>query len=261
MTYEIRENAAYNSREIFFDGKPSESVRSALKSLKMRWNSTRKCWYGYAGESDLVNAILSANDTEEENGGETAGVKTDGYLGGGAYYGAKSNKALYGANLSKAIREDIKKAGIKGVTVSCKTYSGGQKLRVTITSEKTDFVDKETFINSYCLHSFPNYISLMDESGSFGSISFKDFFDASADEQKRIPRDAGRYEYYSEAERDCNVNHYRLEKYTAFTEAFAEKVKRVCAIIKAYNYDESNSMVDYFDTDFYYDVIIKNCKN
>lgn len=33
MTYEIKTNPQYNSREIYFDGKPAEAVRDALKAL------------------------------------------------------------------------------------------------------------------------------------------------------------------------------------------------------------------------------------
>lgn len=75
----------------------------------MRWHSIKKCWYGYAKESALISAIQSA---EQQDGGEGATVYTDGYLGGGAVYGSKSNKSLYGAELAAAIRADIKAAGI-----------------------------------------------------------------------------------------------------------------------------------------------------
>lgn len=42
MTYEIRKNHQFNSAEIYFDGKPSEEVRNALKALKFRWHSVKK---------------------------------------------------------------------------------------------------------------------------------------------------------------------------------------------------------------------------
>lgn len=118
--YEIRENHQYNSREVYFDGKPSRATLDALKTLKMRWNHVKSCWYGYAQERDLINAII-ANDRDgvDITGEKTEGatVYTNGYLGGGAVYGSKSDKHLYGADLSKAIREDIKAAGIKGASV------------------------------------------------------------------------------------------------------------------------------------------------
>lgn len=61
--YEIRTNTAFNSREIIFDGKPSEEIRAALKSLKMRWNHTRGLWYGYAAE-DEIRAALNGEKIE-----------------------------------------------------------------------------------------------------------------------------------------------------------------------------------------------------
>lgn len=41
MTYEIRENAKYNSHEVYFDAIPPFEVRDALKGLNMRWNGKR----------------------------------------------------------------------------------------------------------------------------------------------------------------------------------------------------------------------------
>lgn len=56
-TYTIRENSEYNSREIYFDGKPAAETREALKALKMRWHGVKKCWYGYATAEDIAAAI------------------------------------------------------------------------------------------------------------------------------------------------------------------------------------------------------------
>ena len=53
MTYTIENNAKFGSKEIYFDGKPSEDVRSALKALKFRWHSVKKCWYARNTEKNL----------------------------------------------------------------------------------------------------------------------------------------------------------------------------------------------------------------
>ena len=57
MNYTISKNAAYNSLEISFDGKPSEAVRDALKALRFRWHSVKKVWYGYTSEEAARAAI------------------------------------------------------------------------------------------------------------------------------------------------------------------------------------------------------------
>lgn len=57
IAYEIRENSEYNSREVYFTGKPAAETREALKTLKMRWNGKKSCWYGYATAEDIAAAI------------------------------------------------------------------------------------------------------------------------------------------------------------------------------------------------------------
>lgn len=58
-------------------------------------------------------------------------------------------KALYGADLSAAIRADIKAAGLKGVTVKCKSYSGGQSITATIRTSPADYIDEADYIAAY----------------------------------------------------------------------------------------------------------------
>ena len=60
MSYTITNNAQFNSIEILFDAKPSEAVRSALKSLKFRWHNQRGIWYGYRSEAEVREAIENA---------------------------------------------------------------------------------------------------------------------------------------------------------------------------------------------------------
>lgn len=57
MTYTITRNEAFNSLEITFDGKPSVTVRDALKALKFRWHGVKKLWYGYSDEATVKAAI------------------------------------------------------------------------------------------------------------------------------------------------------------------------------------------------------------
>ena len=209
MTYEIRQNPQFNSLEIYFEGKPSEAVRNVLKSSKFRWHSVKRCWYGYGSEESIASAITGAS-TEEE----PATVIGDGYLGGGSIYGSKSNHYLHGADLSAAIRADLKKAGIKGVTVRCKTYTGGQNLTATVKVDSDGYADRTAFIADW---KFP-------------------------------------YEYDTKTSRRQSINHYYLADIAYLAETTRAKLQKVDEIISAYRYDNSNSMVDYFDTNFYYDI-------
>lgn len=64
MTYTITNNPQFNSLEITFDGKPSEAVRNALKELKFRWHSVKRCWYGYS-EEGAVRAAIDGTETSK----------------------------------------------------------------------------------------------------------------------------------------------------------------------------------------------------
>lgn len=256
-TYEIRENHQYNSHEVYFDGKPSRDTLSALKALKMRWNHVKACWYGYAQEYELVNAIISGDRGGEDITGEKtegATVYTDGYLGGGAVYGSKSDKHLYGAELSKAIREDIKAAGIKGASVRCESYSGGQSITVTLSLPTSAYVTKEQFVADYQIQGFDNWIYYEDEDGKSQTIHINKYYsrETSAEEREKIRISAAALEYHRGAESENELNEYHLDKYTVYTPETMGIIKKVNSIILAYHYDESNAMVDYFNTNFYY---------
>lgn len=64
MTYTINQNPEFNSLEILFDSKPSDSVRTALKDLRFRWHGVKKVWYGYADEATTRKAIEQAADSK-----------------------------------------------------------------------------------------------------------------------------------------------------------------------------------------------------
>lgn len=260
--YEIRENPYFNSREVYFDGKPSRATLDALKALKMRWNHVKACWYGFAQECDLINAIITNDrDGEDITGEKTEGatVYTDGYLGGGAVYGSKSDKHLYGTDLSKAIREDIKAAGIKGASVRCKSYSGGggQSITVKISLPKSAFVPEADFVADYQIKCNQHWLYYYDSFGKVQSIHIDNYFAADAAEQEKIRSAVAMYEYDRETRHECQINHYHIDFYKSFTQETRELLQKIKSIIESYRYDESNAMVDYFDTNFYYTIVTK----
>ena len=248
MKYTIENNAQFGSKDIYFEGKPSEDVRSALKALKFRWHSVKKCWYGYAGESELVNAILSASSEESP-----AEVVTDGYLGGGAVYGSKSNLHLYGTDLAKAIREDIKKSGINGVTIASKHGN----IQATITMQPGDIVPYDEFLDGYQVKGSFGWVDYRDDDGVSRTIDIYHYYDLDEELKERIRQETAAIEYRRDYATVSNINHYHLDKYNGFTAQGREKIKAVLAIVSAYRYDESNGMVDYFNANFYIDIYTK----
>jgi hypothetical protein len=234
-------------------------VLDALKSLKFRWNHKKACWYGFENESTVVDTLIAHGMGENIDGEQVDGatVYTDGYMGGGAFYGSKSKKHLYGAALSKAIREDIKVAGIKGVTVKCKSYSGGQTIIATVTTTAEDVISEEEFIAAYTVTGSFGWVDYTDENGMRQTVHIEGLYTLPDDLRERIRVEHAHREYARDYLAEGTINHYYLEKYTGFTEAGRAKLERVQSIIAAYRYDESNSQVDYFNTNFYYDIKTK----
>jgi len=250
MTYTIENNTQYGSIEIYFDGKPEQAIRDALKLLKFRWHGIKKCWYGFAPESTVRDTIIEASETGDI-------ITTDGYLGSTAVYGSKSNKYLSGADLSAAIREDLKAASIKGVTVRAKTYAGGQSITATVSASSADLVTLEEYKDSYRVKASYYWINTAEHPEG---IHVDTYFAMEAEEQEATRKAAAEWAYKNEACKERNVNQYRLDDYTEYTEAFRDKLHKVNLIISAYRYDASNSMVDYYDTNFYYDIRVKPSK-
>lgn len=260
--FQIIENSRFNSFEVSFEGKPSEAVRNALKALKMRWNPKRLVWYGFATEYEITNAILNANGEAQEAPGEGTCVVTDGYLGGGAIYGSKSNQHLYGKNLSAAIRKDLKAAGLKA-TVRVETYSGGQHIYVTMQVNASDYISKEEFVSNYQINFSCNWIA--DPEG--GEIHSSQFWNLDSEKRDAI-RTYNALREYDKAwstGKDHNFvgpNHYYMDNLDKtlgmFTKAAHDRMRKANAIVLAYRYDESNGMVDYYNTNFYYDIDLKN---
>lgn len=254
MTYQIKENPNYNSREVYFDGKPSEMVRTALKGLKMRWNPSKSCWYGFATESAIIAALQDAELTD----GNGATVITDGYMGGGAVYGSKSGLPLYGSNLAKAMKEDLKKAGIKGVTIRQNKSGYTDKFIITVTIETTDLKENFETDDINIMREFSQWGSVFDGNKRVHISEFDNgHIDFSGEKYLELKRNRSRY-LLNRYKEEQQIHHFsNRNDYPEFTEEFADKMQKIQDIIKAYNYDESNSMVDYFNTNFYYSIHTK----
>ena len=245
-TYEIKANTQYSSNEIYFESKPAAEVLTALRGLKMRWNPRKGCWYGFATQ-DAIKAAIGSSDNE------LGGTISDGYMGAYRWDGNKSHEHLYGTELSKAIREELKRQGVKGCSVSCKTYSGGQSVRVKVATTAADFVSREDYINRYDCNDLGYW--LVTEDGE--QIHRDTWYTLDGNEQQRTLRSHAARCYDYSISHDIDINHYYIDKYTEYTEAFRAKLHKINAVLDTFHYDDSNGMVDYFDTNFYRDIEVK----
>lgn len=254
MTYTITINEKFNSKEIYFDEKPSETIRESLKALKMRWNNVKKCWYGFA-EQNEIKKVMNSTEAKEF---QTGGTCSDGYMGGVEYTGNNVDKFGY---TSKCFRKAFKACGINNVTVKQESYSGGMTFYFTITAHDSDFVTPEQFAESYYINYRGYGIDYKDENGQHKSIhcsEYGEYFKLSAEQREKIRIGAACYEYERKTKTGAKIDQYRIEGNSVFTKDFLDKLCQIKSIIDSFRYDDSNSMVDYFHTNFYYYLELKH---
>lgn len=240
--------------------------KEELKQFGCRWSKKRKQWYWKPSLKDAPLGVVEFPPKSDY----TITTK-DGYMGAIAWDGSNSKKHLYGAELSKAIRADFKKCNIKGVTISSKTYSGGQSIIINITPTGNDFI------------SYDDYYKSKMENIYFGRFGFwlrdpethKDYQSEylhlePQEVQDRIYKAAVK-EYYESFLQGSDLNKHIFDgtkneefygkSYTdIFQPAFLEKLQLIKKIVDSYNYDDSNSMVDYFNRGFYESYYLKPLK-
>jgi len=196
--------------EITFDSKPAADVRALLKENGFRWHKVKHLWY--AKDTDerrtFAEAITSGRtaaapeiDTSSWGGSFDA---CGGYMGGSVWRGSKSAHSMYGAELNRAIREDLRAHGITGVSLR---KGGYNHISVTITATGDDFTPE-------------------------GAAEYNDW--------------------------GMQINQYAIEKYAGkFSPGFLKKIMAVNDCVNSYRYDDSNAMVDYFNSNFYYSITVK----
>lgn len=70
--YTIMKNTDFDSLEISFDGKPTDTIRDALKAIHFRWHGVKKVWYGYSTEEAVHQAIENAEGNKPAEAKKTA---------------------------------------------------------------------------------------------------------------------------------------------------------------------------------------------
>ena len=270
-TYRL--NEAHKGVEILFDSKPSEKVREALKNQGFRWNKTGGYWYAKqsAERIELAKSLTSCKPSGgkpselraaslqscELNEAELARYTTSasaGYMGATELTGSMyaNGARLYGAELSKAIREALKRCGIGGASVRCHTFAGGQEIAVTLKVSDAELVSEADYISATAddirgyWYTAPNGEQIHRDAMPWGDGA-KEIIDHTHKLQYRYAVKDMRDSYGLSVRGDEEI----------FTKEFVKKIKAVKQILNAFNHDDSNGMVDYFDTHFYDEIRVK----
>lgn len=237
--YEIKTNATYNSQEVFFTGKPDEATRTALKSIGFKWNPKKSCWYGFATVEE-INAALNGSAAPAKVAKAAEAINLD---------NLQSLPCLYGSELTAAIREDLKKRGVKGVTVRGRRGSG---ITVTIKATADDIASVEEMKTRY---NYSHFTCDADRGFYNGSKWVYNFYDLS--EEERQTEYNNNIMHQLKSVNSFSIYHHERKDCPELTTAFYNKCLAVYKIANQWNYDNSDIMTDYFDRGYYLDIDIK----
>lgn len=240
-------NQELNGIEISFDGKPETATIDALKASGYRWHRVKKIWYAKntAERLSLAQSLTDGQATAPAPAKKSVDKINLDNLGINAPH-------LYGAELAKAIREDLKSRDVTGVTVRARKITYDTGITVTIKATAEDIASVEEMKLRYNYSKFTCHT----DRGFFNGSNWVYNFDELTDEQKQAEYD----KYIRHQLRRVNdfSTHYNERKdCPELATAFWEKCLAVFKIANQWNYDNSDSMTDYFDVGYYLDIDIK----
>ncbi len=227
MNYRIEKNKNFNSVEIYFEGIPAPEIRSNLKALKFRWHNVKKCWYGYAEEKQIIDIL---------NGSEPKETKKDNNKKIDLSNLERIKLNCYGAEFAKVLRQELKQRNAKGVTIRSNRSGLTSSYTVTIELNPADFVSVEE-LAARRPDLYAHYLSNI---WSGKEKSEKDF-----------------YKYSIESAKDKTVYSGRAVDMPQLTKQAQERCEAIRRICMAANYDNSDSMTDYYDVGYYLDIYFK----
>lgn len=254
MNYNIIDNEQYKSKEVYFNGIPCKEIRDALKGMKFRWNNKKGCWYGFATNAEIDNACQGAEVVEIPNFEKVEeGTIYEGWKGGkaGTWHDDKELKAL--------IMADLKKAGIKA-TIRFHNAGYLTSFTLTITLGKDAVKTFEEWEKGYNFFNAPfGWVQYM-ENGTRRDIHREALLtmeNEQPEEFKRIIESNKAIRYQDAINNLSSSNCYfgnGLDILTSEGNAILTAAK---SIVDAYNHDQTNSQIDYFDRDIYDHYAIK----
>ena len=188
---------------------------------------------------------------------------SDGYMGAIKTTGSKSAVYLGDAELSKQIRQALQavlapELSKSDVRVRKESYSMGRSIHITLRLDKSKYAPTRDEYKARVIDNVRRHKYLWIQGGD-GKDIFHEAYGVMAEEDKRKAEQAtAEQRAIWDWDRDTtDINQYHIDKEDMLTEDGKKIVEVANQVIKAFNYDDSNSMVDYFDTNFYYSLKVE----
>ena len=247
----INLNSELNGIELSFESKPDRATLDAIKAQGFRWNGRKMVWYAKQTEDRLTFAqsLGQIETASKQDGINLDNLATE----------SKSSLYLCGADLSAAIREDLKKRGVKGVSVRASKSTYTDHITVTVKATADDMASIEEAAERY---NMSHFVCDMDRTSGLYTggryLYYNDYKELPQDERIAIHHGyiKEQIKRFSSFRMSRHMTNDR-KNYWEVTTAFYNKLSAIFQIANQFNYDHSDSMSDYFDVGYFLDIDIK----
>lgn len=190
-------------------------------------------------------------------------VASDGYMGATKTTGSKSVIYLRDAELSKQIRQalqsvlapELSKSDVK---VRKESYSMGRTIHITLRLDKSKYAPTRDEYKQIVISNVKRskYTWIRTEDGK--DIFHEAYWGMTEEEKRKVEQaTAEQYAVWNYDRDITDINQYHISNEDMLNDEGKKIVEVADQVIKAFNYDDSNSQVDYFDTNFYYDLKVE----
>lgn len=190
-------------------------------------------------------------------------VASDGYMGATKTTGSKSVIYLRDAVLSKEIREALQEVlapelSKSDVRVRKESYSMGRTIHITLRLDKNKYAPTRDEFKQIVIENIKRQRYNWIQNGDGKEVFHEAYWGMTEDEKRKAEQATAEQQAIWNYNRDTvDINQYHIDKEDMLNDDGKEIVRVANQVIKAFNYDDSNSMVDYFDTNFYYNLKVE----
>lgn len=192
-------------------------------------------------------------------------VASDGYLGAIKTTGSKSVVYLRDAELSKQIRQalqavlapELSKSDVK---VRKESYSMGRTIHITLRLDKSKYAPTRDEYKQIVIDNVKRgrYTWIKKDDEDSKGTFHEAYRSMTEDEKRKAEQATAEQQAVWNYDRDTtDIDQYHIDNEEMLNDEGKEIVRVANQVVKAFNYDDSNAQVDYFDTNFYYNLKVE----
>ena len=218
--------------ELYFEGVPTKEEREQLKANGYKWHNVKKCWYI---KQNKIQQPIELGIKEIENS----------YSGYG-WKGVNSDRHLSITEIAKIIKKELKRVfptATFSVTTEGNCYYNGLNISLMKDSQNP-LNDYETAVKEASKSTSTRIIEDYDK---WVGLSDSDIWES----EQRKKELKNRLEH-----KNITINQYHIDNDFELSDYGKKIFKFVKELCNSFNYDDSDSMTDYFDCGFYLELKI-----